>query len=765
MPRPHRPVSSPHHALALCAAALATVACARTGKPEACSRPDLSGCVVEDVDIVGNQALADDEIEERIATAESQHAVGGALQHVPILGPLDRLTVDYERFDRFVLERDMARVERIYRSHGFYEARARAARVTKRKDGTVRVEIAVVEGPPVLLGRVDLAWKDWALPLAEKVTRPVTDAKNDLAIDERFEEEAYEKTKHDILRAMTDRGFAYANVQGSVAVDLVTHRATVLYTLELGPKCTFGTITFDGLGEIPEDVVRDALEIREGQDFSTSALESAQYALADFGVFGTIDVRPQLSTGPERVTAVPVVFVVQPAALRSVRFGVGAQLGSSLEQHFISGWENKNLFGGLRRFSVELRPGFVFWPTSLDTLFDQPPNRVLPQFKAFASLRQPLQHIDARSSIVTQGAFSLAVDETQQRRDDTPILGYRSYAGGLGLERAWWNSQVFLRPSINIQLSQPFSYNEIDPPDAYRDVTVTYLEAVGQFDLRRDARGRPNRLQPNYGMYLATTTQMAGFFLGGDASDVRVRPEIRAYAPISRKVTLAARLGSGLLFANNYGTRLADTTPAPQRIDTGAAAPFADENTFAADVQLVQLRGLLSGGPYSNRGYAYGGIGPHAFLCTAGCSTGELAAGVARRYELVAVGGLALWEASLELRVPLSDTFATAFFLDASDVTRTRTFRLTHPHVSAGFGLRYETPVGALRADLALRIPCLQVIGTETVDTPDGPVQQCKDLPPERPDPATNPGVLDEGPQGALLGLPMAFSIAIGEAF
>ncbi len=82
------------------------------------SRP--SGCAIEDVSFEGDEVISGDELAARIATAESSRLLAGALEPVPILSIWDALTVEYERFDRFVLERDLARIERYYRARGFY---------------------------------------------------------------------------------------------------------------------------------------------------------------------------------------------------------------------------------------------------------------------------------------------------------------------------------------------------------------------------------------------------------------------------------------------------------------------------------------------------------------------------------------------------------------------------------------------------------------------------------------------------------------------
>jgi outer membrane protein insertion porin family/translocation and assembly module TamA len=108
----------------------------------------------------------------------------------------------------------------------------------------------------------------------------------------------------------------------------------------------------------------------------------------------------------------------------------------------------------------------------------------------------------------------------------------------------------------------------------------------------------------------------------------------------------------------------------------------------------------------------------------------------------VVVGGATLWESSVELRFDLAGPLNAVLFVDASDVSRRRfDIRLDYPHLSAGPGLRYTTPVGPIRLDLGFRIP-----GAQRVDG---------DL-----DPREQPRPFSFGVKGAF-----ALHFSIGEAF
>jgi outer membrane protein insertion porin family/translocation and assembly module TamA len=125
-----------------------------------------------------------------------------------------------------------------------------------------------------------------------------------------------------------------------------------------------------------------------------------------------------------------------------------------------------------------------------------------------------------------------------------------------------------------------------------------------------------------------------------------------------------------------------------------------------------------------------------AAACVPGSST--YAADPARC--AVPLGGLSLWEASIELRFPIYEPLGGVTFCDASDVSpSTFDIRLDHPHLSCGVGLRYDTPIGPVRLDVGLRIPGAQF--------PRG-------TPPS-----------EDGEPSTIYSIPAAFAFGIGEAF
>jgi len=661
-------------------AVLATALAVVTG----CTQIPRGRYAVDDLAIEGTSKVDSSDIEEKIATAETPR----------FLGIFRGVVLDYELFDPYILERDLARIERYYRARGYYEAHARAGRVEK-VDGThVRVNVVVEEGPAVTVG--DIKIDGIATLSIDDAAAALGAVRRRLRAGRPFEEERYEKAQDQLVRALTDRGYAFAKVTGRVEVDLAHHVADVFLDVKAGQPAKLGAVTINGLGPLPEAPVRRALDLSDGELYSTAKLESAKLAILSLGVFSEAVVEPDLSQPGSPV--VPVTVTVTPSELRSVKLGGGVELDSTRTGfHLLTGWEDRNFLGGLRRFNIELRPGIVLYPTRLPTL--QKPTDVLPEARLRSELRQP-GVIEARTNGIVRGEINAYPVTFSEVKESNYIPGYVDLTFGYGFDRTF--GPFYTNLSYNFQNSFPFDYGTSS--ENREKVLLSYIELKTTLDLRNDP------LKPNSGVLLSNVFQFTGLpvlpmFRGDDvlfADDVRVQPEIRGYVPLSRRWTLALRSTVGFLypFPSSYG---------------GSFRPGMDPN--AEDIQLVFFRGFFSGGPNSNRGYPYRYVGPQA-------NVSKFLPGITKDDELFPSGGLSLWEASIEVRFPIAGDLGGVTFCDASDVSRYQfDIRILYPHLSCGAGIRYSTPVGALGFDVGVPIPGAQSFDPNAPNTDKYPPQ------------------------------------------
>jgi len=173
----------------------------------------------------------------------------------------------------------------------------------------------------------------------------------------------------------------------------------------------------------------------------------------------------------------------------------------------------------------------------------------------------------------------------------------------------------------------------------------------------------------------------------------------------------------------------------------------------------LQLRG---GGASSNRGFLPGLLGDaRQIYVSQARSDDDIRQGLPLERRAVRLsGGTATWQASLEVRIPITVDIGIVAFADAGDVIAPATpsdegfvgFRFDRPQLSFGLGLRYRTIIGPIRFDVALRPDELQDF------SPD------RNLPPSCSTFSAN----NCRPRNTLFGvdgLPGAFHLTIGESF
>ncbi|CAN5267495.1 hypothetical protein BH09MYX1_BH09MYX1_53660 [soil metagenome] len=669
-----------------------------------CSRIPAGRSSVDAIEIRGSKAIDGDDLLDKLATTPTSK----------FLGLFRGVYFDYELYNRSKLQGDLERVQRFYADHGFFDARARAARVLQIDPKHVRIEIDVDEREPYVVDEIEVKGADELTDVERKllVDRMLAGMKK----NDRFDKAAFETAATEGKKQLTENGRPYAKVDQDAYVDTVRRKVKLSYVVEAGRLMYFGEVKIEGLGPIPEAPVRRAAALKAGAPYSSTLLAESEQALLELGVFSTVSIEADIKT-PQPTDRIPIIIHLEPTKLRSVTLGVGIEFDLlRTDVHASAAWENKNFLGGLRRVQVRIAPGLVLYPLRIDNLVA--PTKPLPEVRGSAELRQP-GFLEKRTTGSIRFDGFVAPFLLPGTTEDQPVLGYLELKGTVGLERGF--GKFFGRLSYTAQHDWPFAYIG-DRTDTVVPITLSYVDLFLALDLRDDP------IHPHRGGYFSLESQAAGGPFFGDASDLRFQPEARGYLPLGERITVAARLAFGFVHPFDWGSHLTDTGPSPDR---------------NRDLQIAMFRGLYAGGSSSNRGYPLRGIGPHAAMpyvteqVASTCSFDASNAGC-----LLPTGGLTSWEASLEVRIKLFSALSTVVFADAADVSPyTADVRFARPHLSAGLGFRYDTPVGPIRLDIASRIPGAQYF------------ENVSDVERAAEDP------------GTLLGLPVAIAVGIGGAF
>lgn len=682
------PARRPHWALLLGFSALSPLACAHAPLP--------GNQVIAALDIRGDTTGEESDLRRGIATQPDAS------------------------YDPNTLAKDLARIQRFYRARGYYDATTRAARVLTGDPNRVRVEIVVEPGVPVRVTRIDLIGVD-ALP--KRVVADTRDALQ-LQLGAALDERRFHEDARSIESLLANQGFAFVQVEETARVSLSRHQATLEYHVKPGPVAVIGEVQIEGLNSFDRRVVEGKLALDRGMRFSRRALDRARRRVFELGVFSNVEIKAVLDNPAE--PRVPIRVTVSESGTHAVHVGGAIEQDTNRTRLAVrAGWESRNFLGGLRKLSLDVTPGVTFYPLSTEGAAV----RALPELESALGFEQPAI-VDPRTTGYARSEFNVYPVLYSDYSPGDNIIGFRELKDVLGAERPFGHSGVRARFSYNLEARYPFMYLG-DKPQGLDTVVVLFPELVLDVDLRDDP------IEPRSGAYFQVATQVAGTLLG-DAKDIRVRPEARLYAKLGADWTLGWRGGVGLLFPDRCQNSPSRGCYGDSLTSSNAGV---DQSALTRDQQILLFRGFYSGGATSNRGYPLNEVGPHGVLgflapSNINCTIANPPPECERP-----LGGLTLWELSLELRVALSKLAGLVFFVDASDVTREKaSFRATYPHLSTGSGFRLRTPVGAVRFDLGFRVPYMQHVG----------------------EPALPAG---EGDPSTILGMPIALHFGLGEAF
>jgi translocation and assembly module TamA len=652
------------HAAKVTAVLLTAAACASTEE-----KPD--GPIIDSFVIEGTKNVKPSDIEKHILTSKSSFWTW-----VPFLGK--RLE---ERFDPNAWIADQRRIERYYQAHGFYQARVLEDEVTPLKEGHVKLKLRVSEGDVTTISRFDIKGLE---SLTDKESQKVRDGLSPKP-GKPFLEEDWAQAQKAITDKLQALGYAAASVDAQATVDVKTLKAELDVQADTGKRYRFGQIQVnDPDGKIPEKIIKENVEsaVTPGDWFSPDALKEAQARLFQLGVFSAVKVGRD--TPDDETGTVPITADVREAQFETLKFGGG--LGADQlrdEIHLAINYQNRNFFGGARRLTLRARAGVealastqqagVFALASV--LNKDPGAQVGPFALAHAEFEQP-------DVLVRWLALQTSLELSHSLEPAYTATGGTAKVGLVARPTSHQTYGLSINPSY---------YHLTRPPELSTttttfygcplDCALLYLEQTAAWD-RRD-----KLLEPRHGWYLAVGVQEgdANRLLPDgtsrfDAFYLRVVPEARGYLSVAHELfTFAVRARLGILQSLTGA-------------DTAIPARF------------------FSGGN-DDRGFSARRLAPYVVAPNTACTRSlgfDQGGGHCSGYgDQLPIGGNTLLDGSFEFRWNVSETWTLATFVDAGYVTKTslsvEIFRQLN--VAVGLGVRYVTPIGPIRVDLAVRLP------------------------------------------------------------
>lgn len=578
-------------------------------------------------------------------------------------------------------KRDVARLRLFYQIHGYLDATVDTTVIRTPQDGYITFHIT--QGNPVLVRSFEIKGLDTLTRRRELlVDLP-------LKVDEPFDRTLLLAAADTIVARLQERGYPEARVLLEKRdVDREARTADVSMLVEPGVVAVIGEIHVTDTRTIDSSFTRSLLATQPGRRFRASDLAESQRLLYRSELFRFASVQLDTAHFVPGSGVVPLTIAVSEGTLYRAR----ASLGYGTNDCFRAGlgWTARNAFGNGQIFDVsgQMSKLGVGTPTGVaalrnsicSALKDDSIGSTRVNYNLTGSFRRP---------VFISPSNSLTLQLFGERRSEFAVYLREDIGGTVTLLR---ETQARLPISLTYRLSYGRTVaNNVSFCAFFNACTETDISQLRQRRLLATVtvgvqRIRVNNLlDPSRGNAASVEATHSSRLIGSSkfAQFTRVVGDGSLYRPVGASV-MAFHVRSGAVFA-------------PELALGGGAANFVPpEQRFYA------------GGPNDVRGFNRNELGPLVYVVqekdvsdTLGMRVIDTAA-----VRTAATGGNTLFVANAELRVP-SPIFRAglrlAVFVDAGSVWERGGGPGSGPalRITPGAGLRFVTPLGPARLDLA----------------------------------------------------------------
>lgn len=630
--------------------------------------------VVHGVNFHGNHSIDDYTLRTSIATSQSS-----AWERKWWL----RWTPFGEKryLDETELRRDVVRLILLYRRAGFDHVAVDT--LVQRSSRTVSIDFLIDEGDPLVVESIDVDGVEGIL------TRRALLRDLPLHVGDPFDRLVFLRSGDSILGTLHNRGYPFAEVFRNFDTDVNRRAVAVSFFVDPGPLAFVDTVEVVGPRTVDDNVVRRMLTVRSGQVFSQERLLESQRELYRLGVFEYVDIAlADSSTGDSSDSLVAIRAQVSEGRLKRLQTSLG--YGTFDCMRSVTSWTVRDFLGGGRTFDLSVRlskvgvgPPVEFVPDRLCRVLAQDiESRRSINYELTGSVRFP--YVFSPRTQATMAA-------TAERRSEINAYLREAVGGVVSVTRETGFD-------IPITASYSLSYGKTEADDAtfcdrFNLCTPEVLDTLRQFQLQSTlglnaVMDRTNSLiTPSRGYRISADFRYSSEAIGSDpfAQFFKWVAEGRWYGSLGRRAVLAARLRMGAILP-------------PSLTSIGS------QN--GVEVTPTEER-FYSGGPNSVRGFRQNELGPAVYRIERidiDSSTSPSQADTT--FQISPTGGNQLFLANVELRFPIpgfSDRAGAAVFLDGGDVFERRDASgpFQRLRVTPGVGVRFATPLGPLRLDVA----------------------------------------------------------------
>jgi outer membrane protein insertion porin family len=556
------------------------------------------------------------------------------------------------RYSGAFMRRDIASIRDLYQSNGFREVEVTARPVDnyQAREGDIAVFFQITEGPQYFVASL-------AVKGASKLDLTKTIESLSSQSGQVFSEFNVATDRETIIRQYGENGFPNATFEWNSKPGQSPHTFDLEFVIVEGDQQFVRQVVTSGLETTRPELVYQQIELKPGGPLSPASMADTQRKLYDLGIFASVDMAVQNPDGNEDRRY--VLYNLAEARRYSITAGFGAQFARIGGSNAVTDLSDPGGAPGVSpRVSLAVsRLNFLGLGQTITAqgLLSTLQRRAVLNYFVPRIFDTP--KFDATFSVLYDNTFD--VRTFQSKREEATIKLAQHYSRAVTIFYDFTYRHVSV---ANLK---------IDPlllPQLAQSVRV----GIAELNLVQDRRDDP--LDPHKGIYNTLNVGLATRGFGSQTSFARILGRNASYY----------RIGPKLVFA--------------RETQVGFQPAFSIPASASATDPIPLAERFFGGGGNTQRGFPENQAGPRDLL------TG------------FPLGGSALLFNNTELRFPLlGANINGVLFEDAGNIYSSPgniSFRVSQHDPSdfqymvhaAGFGIRYRTPIGPLRLDLAYSI-------------------------------------------------------------
>jgi translocation and assembly module TamA len=460
-----------------------------------------------------------------------------------------------------------------------------------------------------------------------------------------------------VLAALEDQGYAFAKVDQPVAYEDPPNRVLDI-TLHVTPgaRVAIGDIRIRGLKDMKESFVRRRLLVHTGEQYGASKVEAARKDLLALGVFSSVSVR--VADKPDSQGRVPITLVTRerPQHAVSLNGAYSSDLGGSTG----ATWTKRNVSGKADSLTLSASAINLGGGTSGNGVgFDVSGKYLIPDW------------------LVRDQALQTSVGAIRQFLD---AYDQTAYTAGVAVTRKL-SSLWSVSAGFNVEEERILQHECGDNDDCIDDGTGLCVQAPYKPD-NPCFNQRFSYTLLSFPLTALYNTTGLNSPLEDATHGVRISFAVTPTFSVGHPNTkFFVTQATGSLYFDLNNIRL-NETPGRSILALRALAGLA---AGASQFSLPPDQRFYAGGSGTIRGYRYQSVGP-VF------PNGN------------PIGGTAIDAGAIEYRQRIGTNFGTAFFVDGGNVSKNLSPLSGQLRFGAGAGVRYYTPIGPIRLDVAVPI-------------------------------------------------------------